>query len=72
MVIDFLSSVEIKALISTNYSEKLARLYGNLPSRVEHDAPFVPIPKKLMSEYLVMIDNQHSGDIEENNRTMTA
>ncbi|MFB0713857.1 hypothetical protein ACEU59_22260 [Buttiauxella noackiae] len=71
-IIDFLSSGEFKSSISTNYGEKLALLYENLPDQVEPDAPFVHIPEKLMSEYLAMIDSQHSGDFEESNRTMTA
>ena len=43
----------------TNYGEKLAHLYGNLRTSVDHDDPFVSIPDHEMDEYLAMVDEQH-------------
>lgn len=61
-VIKFLGIGERSLFFYTNYGEKLALLYGNLPASVDHDDPFVPIPDHQMDEYLAMVDEQHPAN----------
>ncbi|MFP2166978.1 hypothetical protein ACLEYI_18700 [Enterobacter ludwigii] len=58
-VIKFLGIGERSLFFYTHYGEKLALLYGNLRTSVDHDDPFVPIPEHEMDEYLAMVDEQH-------------
>ncbi|WP_227008790.1 MULTISPECIES: hypothetical protein [Enterobacter cloacae complex] len=58
-VINFLGIGEHKLFFYTNYGEKLTLLHNNLPTTVDPDEPFKPIPDILMSEYLAMVDEQH-------------
>lgn len=58
-VIKFLGIGEHDLFFFTNYGKKLALLYKNLPVSVEHDDPFISIPRHEMTEYLAMIDKQH-------------
>ncbi|MMZ65028.1 hypothetical protein D1872_274020 [compost metagenome] len=58
-VIKFLGIGERSLFFYTHYGEKLALLYGNLRTSVDHDDPFVSIPDHEMDEYLAMVDEQH-------------
>ncbi|MDK7098763.1 hypothetical protein [Klebsiella aerogenes] len=58
-VIKFLGIGEKSLFFYTHYGEKLALLYGNLRTSVDHDDPFVHIPDHQMDEYLAMVDEQH-------------
>lgn len=59
-VIKFLGIGERSLFFYTHYGEKLALLYDNLRTSIDHDDPFIPIPDHKMDEYLAMVDEQHS------------
>ncbi|WP_094110292.1 hypothetical protein [Lonsdalea iberica] len=61
-VIKFLGIGERSLFFYTHYGEKLALLYGNLRTSVDHDDPFVSIPDHEMDEYLAMVDEQHPAN----------
>ncbi|MFV0241208.1 MAG: hypothetical protein ACK5H4_14365, partial [Lacrimispora sphenoides] len=63
-LLEFLGMTEFGFMgsYSTQYEQNLHTLYDRLPSTVDPDEPFKPIPKDEMAEYIAFINEAHNSN----------
>ncbi|WPU21660.1 hypothetical protein RI049_16520 [Cedecea neteri] len=63
-LLEFLGMTEFGFMgsYSTQYEQNLHTLYDRLPSTVDPDEPFKPIPKDEMAEYIAFINKVHNSN----------